>query len=250
MEFPHVSVLHVDFEDGRQAATETGWESPFGDAHVLHCIRVEHTEKPKQMAHAVQRHAVEKHEVLVWRPATDIQSTCALSPALHPGKQLKGLQQVHLSTNGRQGFDLVDGDLHLGHLHLLLDSVFLVACHHRLSERQSRLQFQIEFDIHLGQIHRESLRRVAQVTDTDRVGSLRDGQGIETVHVGRDALRYRLGPNRGANQRFSGCGIRDVATECAVLRMNLGPSKDPTHDHQKDQTHGRSVHRKMNAASW
>ena len=134
MVLPHVAVLHVDFQNGRQPAAVARRKPALGDAHVLDRIRVEHAEKPKQVVHAVQRHAIEEHEVLVRGATANVEAARAFAPALDARQQLERLEQVDFAADGREGFDLVNGDLHFGHLHLLFDAVFLFARHHRLAQ--------------------------------------------------------------------------------------------------------------------
>ena len=169
MELTHVPVFHIDLEDGRKAAAESRGKPTFGDAHVLHRIRVKHAEESKQVVHAVERHTVEEHQVLVGGAPTDVQAACALSSTLNSGQKLKRLEKVHLSPNGGERLDLVDGNLHFRHLHLLFDAVFPLPGHHRLTKRQAGLQFHIELDVRLCQIDREALSRIPQVAHTDGV---------------------------------------------------------------------------------
>ena len=187
--------------------------STLGDAHALDRIRVEHAEKPKQVVHAVQRHAVEQHEVLVGRSAANVEATCAFSSALDAWQQLQRLEQVDFATDGGKRFDLVDGDLHFGHLHLLLDAVFSFARHHRFFEGQARLKFEVQFEVLRGEVNLKPLWRVPEVADADFVDLNRQGERVESVDVGGHTLRHRFSPNRGANQGFAGCGVCDVAAE-------------------------------------
>ena len=169
------------------------------------------------MVHTVQRHAVEEHEVLVGRSASDVEATRAFASALDARQKLKGFEQVDFATDGRERFDLFDGDLHLGHLHLLLDAVFLFACHHRFFEGQTRLKFEVQFEVLRGEVNLKPLWRVPEVADADFVDVNRQGERVESVDVGGHTLRHRLGPNRGANQGFTGCGVCDVAAEGVTL---------------------------------
>ena len=157
MELTHVSVFHVDLEDGRKAAAESRWKPTLGDAHVLHRIRVEHAEKAKQVVHAVQRDPVEEHEVLVWRSPAHVEAACALPPTLHAGQKLKRLQQIDLATNGGKGLDLVDGNLHPRHLNLLLNPILAFPSHHSLIKGEARLQLDVELEVVRGQVHLKTL---------------------------------------------------------------------------------------------
>ena len=233
VKFPHVSVLHVDLQDGRQAPTISRGEAAFGDAHAFDRIRIEHAEKPKQVAHVVQRDAVQQHEVLVWGSATDVEPAGPFSPRLDPRKQLKRLEQVHLAANGRQRFDLVNRDFHPRHLHLLLNAVLLLASHNRLTQFQPCRQLHIELDVVGSQVDLKPLRGVADVIDAHVVRACRQGQGVKAVEVGRHALAHRLGPHRGPDERFARGGVGDVPAQGVA---GLGPNA-PHEEHPARQPH-------------
>ena len=125
---------------------------------------------------------------MVGGAAANVEAARAFAPALDARQQLERLEQVDLAADGREGLDLVDGDLHLGHLHLLFDAVFLFARHDRLAQFKAGLKFEVEFDVRGREVRLEALRGVAEVAHADLVGTGGQRQGVEAVDVGRHAL--------------------------------------------------------------
>ena len=224
MVFPHVAVLHVDLQHGREPAAKARGKSAFGDGHVLHRIGVEHTEEAKQMTHTVKWNPVKQHQVLVRTASSDVQPTCPFPSRLHPWQQLKRLEQVHFPTDGRQRLDLIDGDFHLGHLHLLLDAAFIFTRHNSLSQLRPGHHGQIEFDIFPGQIDLQTLPFVANVGHLQIVGLGRKREGVKPIEVAHDAHRSVRRPHRRTNQGFSRGRICDVSTQ-GELRHTLAPKR-------------------------
>ena len=243
MELTHVPVFHVDLEDGRKAAAEARWKPTLGDAHVLDRIRIEHAEKAKQVVHAVQRDAVEEHQVLVWRSPAHIESACALPPTLHARQKLKRLQQIHLSSNGGKRFDLVDGNLHPRHLNLLLNPILAFPGHHSLVEGEARLQLHVELEVVRGQVHLKALGGVAQIAHADLVRRCRQSECVKPINIGGDTLRHGFHPNRGANQRFSRGRVGDVSAD-GVAQLGLRQQGRPS-QHQGQNPRSSHVRSKV-----
>ena len=195
------------------------------------------------MVHAVQRDAVEKHQVLVWRSTADVEAACALPPTLHAGQKLKRLQQINLASDGREGLDLVDGYLHPRHLNLLLNSILAFPGHHSFVQGEARLQLHVELEVVRGQVHLKTLGGVAQIAHTHLVRSCRQGQRVKPVDIGGDALRHGLHPNRGANQRLSGRCVGDVSAD-GVARLRFSQQGRPS-QHQGQNPRSSHVRSKV-----
>ena len=149
MILPHVAVLHVHFQYGRQATAVPCGKSTFGDAHLLHRIGIEYREKTEQMAHAVERPPVQYDEVLIGTASPNVKPRSSFATRLHPRHQLQTFQQVHFSANRRQPSHLVHGDFHLGHLHLIFNAVEALACHDGFLNRYARGQLHVHLLIFL-----------------------------------------------------------------------------------------------------
>ena len=149
MIFPHVAVLHVHLQHRRQATPIPRRKASLGDAHLFHRIGIEHGEKTEQMAHTVERHAIEDDEVLIGTASPNVKPRSSFSTGLHSGHQLQTLQQIHFSTNRWKPPHLVHGDFHFGHLHLVFNAVEALAGYNGFLNCHARSQLHVHLLIFL-----------------------------------------------------------------------------------------------------
>ena len=135
------------------------------------------------MTHAIKRDTIQEHQVLIRTSSAHIKTRSAFSSGLNTGKELQAFHQVHLTTNGRQPFNLINGDFHFGHLDLVLNAVESFPCDHRFANGDARTERKVNLDV-LVQFDLKFARRVSGIGDQEVVHPSSKRERIKTIRVG------------------------------------------------------------------
>ena len=165
------------------------------------------------MRYVVHRRFIDEDEVLVGAAAAHEKGRGALAGAGDARQHLYRFDDIGLSQQGGQFFDLLDGHVDAAHGYLLDGVVrFFVRHHNFFQHRRSGLHLGVEFDISPeGDRLHHSL--VTHIGEGQFISARRQGQRVETVQVSGSA---RLGGgfvNTSVEQFFAGSGVLEVATD-------------------------------------
>lgn len=105
---------HVEYT--AQTTAKTGWEAAFVEGDVLHSIAVEGTEEASKVVDVVEGYTVEEEEILVGSSTTNIHAGLSFATRLDTGEELDGFDDVGLTKDDRDRFEVLDGNIDGAHL--------------------------------------------------------------------------------------------------------------------------------------
>ena len=137
-----VTVFLPHIDDRREPSAVPSREITLVEGHVLHRVGIEDREEPEHMIDRIERNAVEHDQVLIGSAASYVESGRTFRTGLHTGQQLDRLDDIHLTADSGDAFDLRDRHFDCGHLHRLRRRDRLFAGDHHLFEDIRTLQGQ------------------------------------------------------------------------------------------------------------
>ena len=139
-----VTVFLPHIDDRREPSAVTSGEITLVEGHVLHRVGIKDREEPEHMIDRIERYAVEHDQVLIGSATSYVESGRTFRTGLHTGQQLDRFDDIHLTADSRDAFDLRDRHLNCGHLHRLRRRDRLLAGDHHLLEDIRALQGQFD----------------------------------------------------------------------------------------------------------
>ena len=235
-----IALLQSDVQDRGDPAPEPGGHGAFGDLDVLDGIGVEHAEEAKQVGGVVDDGVIDKHQVLVRPPASDVEAGIALAGTLDARKELDHLEHIHLAEQGGEGLDGFHAHIGLAHV-----GAFRVGGTLGFDLRGGHRddvgpQFDVE-GLVLVEGQRPGLGDVSDERPVEPALSSRQGQAEESVGVGGCPNGLPLHNDRRPEDVFTGLGIDDTAAEGHLLG-----AEEPGQGDEKKQKEALGGHRAAN----
>ena len=183
------------------------------------------------MIDRIERHTIEKNQVLIGSSTTDIQSCGTFRTGLHPGQELDSFKHIHFASDGRNTLDLRNRHFDGGHLNRLGAGNRMSRLDHHFTEHRSGNQF--HFHQRIGRQPKSFRQRavVAHISRLELHGVRRYRQRIKAIHVGHcsDAGTHVL--HSSSDETLACLHIRYIAAHGGLF----GHQRERQDEHQKNR---------------